>query len=213
MFSLDRNIKGLKLINNFIDDCEEEILLKEIYRNNWDNTIKRKVQHYGFKFAYKYRKVVEDNYVNFPEWLNKIIKKINLIDCLTNFNPNQCTINEYLPGVGIAPHIDTHSCFSDTIVSLSLENDIMMYFKNRNNNTSRLPIYLFKKSLLILQNEARYCYSHGITARKTDNYENKIIKRKKRVSITFREMKYSPCCCRWKSLCDSQDGILEQTRL
>ena len=32
----------------------------------------------------------------------------------------QCTVNEYPPGVGIAPHIDTHSAFEDGIASLSL---------------------------------------------------------------------------------------------
>ncbi len=34
--------------------------------------------------------------------------------------PNQLTINEYIPGQGIAPHIDTHSAFEGAIVSLSL---------------------------------------------------------------------------------------------
>lgn len=34
--------------------------------------------------------------------------------------PDQLTINEYLPGDGIASHVDTHSAFDDLIVSISL---------------------------------------------------------------------------------------------
>lgn len=214
MSLLKKEIEGMSLINNFINDIEEINLLQHIYKNNWDTSIKRRVQHYGIKFEYKYRKIEESKPVDFfPEWLNIIVKKLKTISCLSNFNPNQCTINEYIPGTGIAPHIDTHSCFGNTIVSLSLENDIIMYFQNKITNNSRIPTHLLSKSLLILQGKSRYCYSHGITARKTDTFSDKLVKRKKRVSITFREIKFSPCYCEWKSLCDSQDGILEKTRL
>ena len=60
MLVLDRNIKGLNLINNFINRNEEETILDEIYKNNWDTSIKRRVQHYGIKFEYKYRKGKEN---------------------------------------------------------------------------------------------------------------------------------------------------------
>lgn len=33
---------------------------------------------------------------------------------------DQATLNEYTPGVGLAPHIDTHSAFDGPIISLSL---------------------------------------------------------------------------------------------
>ena len=64
MLSFDKNIKGLQLINNFINEKEEEILIDEIYKNNWDTSIKRRVQHYGIKFEYKYRKVIENQIVD-----------------------------------------------------------------------------------------------------------------------------------------------------
>ena len=154
------NIKGLELFNQFISKDEEKLLLNNIYNQNnnlWDTTIKRRVQHYGIKFEYKYRKIKENTeIINFPRWIKTITKKLKTIDSLSNFNPNQCTINEYLPGIGIAPHIDTHSCFSDTIVSLSLENPIIMYLKNKTednnrvpNDNNRIPIILMERSLLI----------------------------------------------------------------
>ena len=208
----NENIKGLHIINNFIDNLEQKELLENIYNNIWDNTIKRRVQHYGSKFNYKIRKI-DNSYSTFPEWLNIVINKFKLIDNLKYFKPDQCTINEYLPGIGIAPHIDTHSCFGNKIVSLSLEHPRIMKFQNKNINGSNIDIKLEEKSLLILEDESRYCYSHGISFRKTDKYNDKIVKRKKRVSITFREIRKDPCKCKWPNLCDSQDGILEPTRL
>ncbi len=213
---MTQNIKGLKIINDFIDREEEMYLLKNIYNNLWDESIKRRVQHYGIKFEYKYRKIDDKNSIEkLPGWLNQVVNKLKQINELKKFNPDQCTINEYLPGLGIAPHIDTHSCFTDTIVSLSLENLTTMYFKNKFdvNIQEKIGTILHPRSLLILQKESRYCYSHGIPFRKTDTISNNIIKRKKRVSVTFRQISNNPCQCQWSKLCDSQDGFLEDTRL
>lgn len=38
------------------------------------------------------------------------------------------TINEYLPGAGIASHCDSHSPFEEALVSISLLSDIVMNF-------------------------------------------------------------------------------------
>jgi alkylated DNA repair protein alkB family protein 8 len=42
---------------------------------------------------------------------------------------DQLTVNEYTPGVGIAPHVDTHSSFTGSILSLSLLGSCIMVFK------------------------------------------------------------------------------------
>lgn len=47
-----------------------------------------------------------------------------------------------------------------------------------------MPIYLEPRSLLILKDDARYKWKHGITSRKSDNG----VKRQKRVSLTFRKV-------------------------
>ena len=208
-------IKGLDLINNFINESEENFLLDTIYKNSWDNTVKRRSQHYGIKFDYKYRNI-EQNYCleEFPFWLKILVDKFKKVKVLEEFYPNQCTINEYIPGVGIAPHIDTHSCFDDIIVSISLESPVCMYFKNKIKNDCKIPLFIPSRSILIMKDDSRYCYSHGISFRKTDKYSNgSIIKRGKRVSITFRKIRIQPCKCIWKKLCDSQDAVLQETRL
>lgn len=42
---------------------------------------------------------------------------------------DQLTVNEYTPGVGIAPHVDTHSSFTGAIMSLSLAGGCVMVFR------------------------------------------------------------------------------------
>ena len=61
---------------------------------------------------------------------------------------------------------------------------------------------------------SRYCYSHGIPGRKTDfTPKGELVKRGRRISLTFRKIRVDLCNCKWKTLCDSQDGILKKTRL
>lgn len=42
---------------------------------------------------------------------------------------DQLTVNEYTPGVGIAPHVDAHSSFTGSILSLSLLGSCIMVFR------------------------------------------------------------------------------------
>lgn len=51
-------------------------------------------------------------------------------------NFDQLTINEYMPGAGIPPHVDSHSPFEEIFVSLSLNSDTVMTFKKDQTNKS-----------------------------------------------------------------------------
>ena len=86
-----------------------------------------------------------------------------------------------MPGQGIAPHIDCIPCFSDTICSLSLGSSCVMELTN---NEVKRSIMLKPRSLLILKNDARYKWKHGIAPRKSDNK----IARNRRISLTFRKV-------------------------
>ncbi|KAG9228091.1 hypothetical protein BJ875DRAFT_478402 [Amylocarpus encephaloides] len=54
-----------------------------------------------------------------------------------NFKPNQVTIQHYPPGIGIPPHIDTHSCLGTHILSFSLASTVNMQFQRANEDTKR----------------------------------------------------------------------------
>ena len=43
---------------------------------------------------------------------------------------DQVTVNDYDPGHGIPPHVDTHSPFEEVFAALSLKSGATMHFKN-----------------------------------------------------------------------------------
>ncbi|KAL2902192.1 Alkylated DNA repair protein ALKBH8-like protein [Bienertia sinuspersici] len=103
-------------------------------------------------------------------------------------------VNEYPPGVGLSPHIDTHSAFEDKIFSLSLAGPCIMEFRryqggiwqsdfamsknlqedNPENSTNSLrkAIYLPPRSMLLLSGESRYAWHHYIPHHKVANKIN-----------------------------------------
>jgi alkylated DNA repair dioxygenase AlkB len=178
------DIQGLSYIENCISEKEEKNLLEHIDQEIWNNELKRRVQHYGYKYDYKARKVLNDSYLGtLPDWLESVTKKLSE----NNFkrSPDQAIINEYLPGQGISPHIDCEPCFDDQIASLSLASDTIMFFTKDN---IKKEILLKRRSLIILSGEARYEWKHGIPARKSDLIHGCKIERGRRVSITFRKV-------------------------
>ena len=50
----------------------------------------------------------------------------------------------------------------------------------------------------------RYAWTHGISCRKIDRVDNEIVSRSRRVSLTFRKIKHTPCTCPYYFYCDSQ---------
>eukprot|EP01038_Epipyxis_sp_PR26KG_P008479 gene8479-11462_t len=57
----------------------------------------------------------------------------------------------------------------------------------RKQSQIRKCVYLPARSLFILQGQARYDWSHGISLRKYDKVDGELIKRGRRVSLTFRQ--------------------------
>lgn len=174
-------IPGLKYTKDYIKTEHEHQLIELIDSMPWITELKRRVQHYGYKYDYSSKSINSLHYLGtIPDWLNVLCTKL-FNDRIFLTSPNQVIINEYLPGQGIAPHIDCIPYFSDTICSLSLFSSCVMDFTN---NTTKQSIELAPKSLLILKEEARYKWKHGIAPRQSDNG----IKRQRRISLTFRKV-------------------------
>lgn len=181
-------IKGLEYIKDYINEYQHDWLLTEIDKYEWLRDLKRRVQHYGFKYDYKVRKVNLDMRIgDLPEWLKRLSQKLDK-DGHIKKRADQVIINEYLPGQGISAHIDCEPCFEDTIVSLSLGAGCIMYFTNKEDKTRKIPIWLAPRSLIVLSGEARYEWLHGIAARKSDEWEGIKYERQRRVSLTFRKV-------------------------
>ena len=171
------DIPGLEYLPNFISVDEERALIKAIDGQPWLNDLKRRVQHYGYKYDYKARAVTPDSYLGpLPEWLEPVTRKLP-------FQPDQAIVNEYEPGQGISAHIDCVPCFGTMIASLSLGSGAVMQFTNCN---EKQEIYLEPRSLIVLSGEARFRWTHAIPARKSDIVNGLKFDRSRRLSLTFR---------------------------
>ncbi|KAL9447728.1 hypothetical protein AB3S75_015245 [Citrus x aurantiifolia] len=165
-----------------------------------------------------------------PSFVSSIVERVSSfpnLDDSTSVALDQLTVNEYPPGVGLSPHIDTHSAFEGLIFSLSLAGPCIMEFRrylegswlpnstpgmnmaveNPDDNSSvlRRAIYLPPRSMLLLSGEARYAWNHYIPHHKIDMVNDTVIRRaSRRVSFTFRKVREGPCRCEFPQYCDSQ---------
>jgi len=222
---------------------------------NWMLALNRRVMHFGFSF--NYRTLLLDYTAETPSIPPDISCSTGLLErvqCVSDsvsssfgsdgYPINQITVNEYLPGQGIASHTDATTCFGPVICIISLATEIAMTFIDRSTGTDpsatvndesssppsssssattpflsssttstststsngddsptstsasssgsskRVSVWLPRRSLMVMAGPARYSYSHGIAARRTDKHENGItIERSRRVSLTFRQVR------------------------
>ncbi|XP_078459136.1 tRNA (carboxymethyluridine(34)-5-O)-methyltransferase ALKBH8 [Lampetra planeri] len=214
---------GLKLIPDCVSSEYEDQLLSCLDWGKQQPTAQqslkhRCVQHFGYEFRYDNNNVDKDKPLDrgVPTMCDELTDK-----CLSagyiQHRPNQLTVNQYQPGQGIPPHIDTHSAFEDGIMSLSLGASTVMEF--RHPDGSHASVLLPRRSLLVMAGESRYLWSHGITPRKFDVVPAPppppgdgaegpqgptLAQRGVRTSFTFRTVRREPCRCRYPSVCDSQ---------
>lgn len=178
-------IEGLTYVPDYLSKAEEADLRFLIDREAWSTELKRRVQHYGYRYDYRRRQA--GRYLGrLPGWLMALADRMRYDGLITTL-PDQCAINEYLPGQGISPHIDSVPSFGDTVLSLSLGSSCVMEFSRPDYNL-KIPVLVQPRSLLVMTGAARYQWRHSIPARKTDHYDGMDYLRERRLSITFRKM-------------------------
>ena len=160
------NIPRLIYTPNYITVEYENELIALIDSQKWNLDLKRRTQHYGYKYDYTARSLDASYYLG--EMLYRIGELCNKLhgDGVFIKKPDQVIINEYTPGQGIAPPVDCIPCFCGVIYSLSLASGCFMDLRYGN---VRKSIYLEPRSLLVFQGDVRYKWKHGIAARKSDN--------------------------------------------
>jgi alkylated DNA repair dioxygenase AlkB len=183
-------IGGLKLYFEFITKGEEKKLLEYVDQSEWLTDLKRRVQHYGYKYDYRARRIDKGFYIGkIPKWMDFLGQRLlerNIID----FLPDQAIVNEYVNDQGIAAHIDCEPCFGDTVISISLGGQCVFNFQKEINykEEDKIPLLLCPRTLVVMTKESRYEWYHGIPERKSDKFNGQIRKRKRRISITFRKV-------------------------
>jgi alkylated DNA repair dioxygenase AlkB len=176
-------ISGLSYCHDFMTPSEQARVLEAIDELPWCSDLSRRVQHYGYKYNYKARQIDETMRVGqLPEFAvelgQRLVKQGLLLE-----RPDQVIINEYLPGQGIALHIDCEPCFKDGIATISLGSVYPLTLKDTF-GTREVQVPLALGSALALYGAARYRWKHGIVAKKSDSG----VERGRRVSVTFRSV-------------------------
>lgn len=174
-------IAGLRYVPNYMTESEEAALVTEIDAARWDTTWDRRRQPYGAAYG-----PAKESAPQIPTWGLSLAARL-LADGVTERLFDQMLINEYLPGQGIALHRD-YEPFDRTVASISLLSACVMDFRHSADNR-RASLLLEPRSLLILSDEARYDWEHGIARRKNDVWQGLKIGRARRLSVTFRTRK------------------------
>lgn len=178
-------ISGLRYYPEYIAQQEHDQFLAAIDQQPWLTDLKRRVQHYGYRYDYKSRAADASTFLGaLPAWITPFTERLQR-EGLVAQTLNQLIVNEYEPGQGISAHIDSVPAFGDTVLSLTLGSTCVMLFSK---GETAIPILTEPRGLLIMQGEARYAWKHSIPARKKDTYQGQTIERQRRVSLTFRRV-------------------------
>jgi alkylated DNA repair dioxygenase AlkB len=174
---------GLHYAPCFLSVDEQKRLVEEIDANEWSVELKRRVQHYGYRYDYKARRIDPSMHLGpLPPFAARIANELLTIPSFAQ-QPDQLIVNEYLPGQGISAHVDCEPCFNNRIAIVSLGWPYEMEFQHLHTRLMAKMI-LGVGSLLILADEARYLWTHQIRAR----IQDRGISRQRRVSLTFRRV-------------------------
>ena len=172
-------IAGLTYRPDFVTATEEAELVTAIDAGHWDTTWDRRRQAFGE--AYGRRGHVPP----LPAWGRMLADRIYA----QGQSPHpfeQMLINEYIPGQGIAMHRD-YAPFDRAVASLSLLSACVMEFDDPN-SARRHSLLLEPRSLVVIADEARYEWRHGIARRKKDRWQGSLLLRRRRLSVTFRRL-------------------------
>lgn len=183
------DISGLSYLPGFLSEDEQERAVHAIDASPWRNDLKRRVQHYGWKYDYQSRTVSQGMKLGeLPEWLQTLGAKL-LAQSSFKRMPDQAIVNEYEPGQGIALHVD-RDCFGPVVATLSLGDDWQMNFRPVDGPRSETRSWLLEAgSALVLSDAARYDWMHGISPRKREREGQGWRPRKRRLSVTFRTVR------------------------
>jgi alkylated DNA repair dioxygenase AlkB len=180
-------IRGLLLVKGFLSAREQDALIDCIEAGPWSNELKRRVQHFGYRYDYAARHVMPSVQTPpVPEWGARLVRRM-LAEGIATQEFDQLIVNEYLPGQGIAPHADSLSSFADEIVSISLGSACVMTFSSATSQGG-MGLLLEPGDLLLIKGPARRQWRHQIKPRQSDRWEGRVIKRGRRLSVTFRKV-------------------------
>ncbi len=181
------DVSGLWYYPDFLTGDQQQQAIDRIDSLPWRNDLERRVQQYGWRYDYRARTVSRDMHIGpLPVWLQEMAER--LTDTTGQFEcvPDQVIVNEYLPGQGIAMHVD-RQCFGPAVATVSLGDTWRMNLRPTANEAGK-PEYVLLEvgSALVMTGSARFRWLHGIAKRKRERIGQNWRPRQRRISLTFR---------------------------
>lgn len=178
----EETVPGLVEVENFLSLDEEQNLVQLIDDLPWQNSLSRRVQHYGWLYDYKAAAVSSSSNLGpLPIWAQnlaqRLIDKKLIIDM-----PDQVIVNEYVKSQGISKHIDSPTSFIGPVITISLLESWDMVF--RHPSGAKVTRTLVRGSAVILNGPARSEWTHEIPKRAKEKWGA----RGRRISLTFRKV-------------------------
>lgn len=187
-------VPGLVYERNFLDEDHELRLVKWIDAQEWSNELRRRVQHYGWRYEYRGRRVNSSMRLGgLPAELLELAQRL-YENKLVPQMPDQVIVNEYKAGQGISVHVDERSSFADGIATISLLESWEMNFHApgpKGRKSESVPWLLERRSVAVMNGDARWKWKHEISDRRSDpplSGTGKRRPRKRRISLTFRKV-------------------------
>ena len=145
----------------------------------------RQVAHYGFKYNYISGDVSEKA-PEFPECFKELRNIVRWAGVVPETMPlDQCLVNKYLPGQGIAAHTDTIN-YGHYICCFTFGSGAEMEFTR--GGFDSVVLFTNPGSLYVMSGESRYKLKHSMRARKSDVVDSVKRERGVRTSVTFRSV-------------------------
>jgi alkylated DNA repair dioxygenase AlkB len=182
---METPVPGLLVYPDFISEAREAELIQEIDTQTWVVDYDRRLQYYG------YRNELETPYglIAFPVAMPPLIHQLSkdiVEQKIVTIQPDQVIINEYTPGEGIRPHKD-RNYFENQICGVNLGSGCIMRFIKIDGGDV-VDVEIPRRSLYVMQDDARYKWNHAIPPRKKDTVAGTIKHRARRLSITYRKV-------------------------
>ena len=183
------DVPGLTYMHDFLSEREEEAIVTEIDRCDWHSDLKRRVQHYGWRYDYKARQIDPSMRLGpLPGWAKDVARRLFSDGYLPQL-PDQVIVNEYRGNQGISRHVDSQS-FADGIATISLLESWEMVFREKGTRR-KVGQVLDRRSVAVMKGDARYRWTHEIPQRKFETRKDNgsaRVPRGRRISLTFRKV-------------------------
>lgn len=171
-----------RLIPEFVS-LQEEMNIMDQIQTLGDSKMKRtdtersKLLRFG-----RFKPTLKDLSPNIPSFLAELSDRITASGHLPE-PPDAIQVNEYLPGQGIEPHIDSLSN-GEIITSLSLGSHTVLEFARAGETFS---VVIPARTLFQIWGKLRYEWTHAIIPKNYDLIEGERMPRTRRYSLIFRK--------------------------